>query len=249
MINSMISRFTVRNYTDKEIDEKLLNELLSVTCRSSNTGNMQLYSIIVTREKAVKEELAPAHFNQPQIYAPVVLTFCADVNRYSKWCEQRGADAGVDNIEAFTYSAIDTIIAAQTFCVAAEEEGLGICYLGTTTYNAGQIIKTLNLPKLVIPLATITVGYPAPEEIKEGKQSERLPLEGIVHNEKYSEYTPQDIDKIYKEKESLEENKEYVKINKKDNLAKVFAEIRYTRKDNEFFSKEFISAIKEQGFL
>ena len=62
--------------------DALLNELLEVAVRASNTGNMQLYSVVITRDRANKEKLAPAHFNQPMITAaPVVLTFCADANR------------------------------------------------------------------------------------------------------------------------------------------------------------------------
>ena len=43
----------------------------------------------------MKAQLAPAHFNQPMVTsAPVVLTFCADFNRFSKWCRQRKAEPG-----------------------------------------------------------------------------------------------------------------------------------------------------------
>lgn len=57
-------------------------------------------------------------------------------------------------------AAMDTLLVAQTFCTLAEEAGLGICYLGTTTYNPQMIIDILQLPELVFPLTTITVGYP-----------------------------------------------------------------------------------------
>ena len=64
--------------------------------------NMQLYSVIVTRDKQMKERLAPAHFNQPMVTgAPVVLTFCADFNRFSKWCRERKAVPGYDNPISF----------------------------------------------------------------------------------------------------------------------------------------------------
>jgi len=68
-----------------------------VAARASNTGNMQLYSVVVTRDKSQKEKLAPAHFNQPMVTeAPVVLTFCADANRFVKWASYRRTDAGFD---------------------------------------------------------------------------------------------------------------------------------------------------------
>ena len=67
MLETMKNRRTIRRYTEQAIPETLLNELLEVAARASNTGNMQLYSVVVTRDKAMKERLAPAHFNQPMI--------------------------------------------------------------------------------------------------------------------------------------------------------------------------------------
>ena len=77
------------------------------------------------------------------IQAPLVLTFCADFNRFNKWCRQRKADPGYDNFLSFMTAAIDALLAAQNCALAAEAHGLGICYLGTTTYNADKIIEIL----------------------------------------------------------------------------------------------------------
>ncbi len=242
----MKQRATLRQYSDRPVSQELLDELLEIACRASNTGNMQLYSIVVTRSAAMKQALAPAHFNQPQVTsAPVVLTFCADLNRYSQWCLQRDAQPGFDNIQSLAYAAIDAVIAAQTFCVAAEAHGLGICYLGTTTYNADQIVQVLHLPQLVMPIATVTLGYPAAQP----QPCERLPLAAVVHQERYQDYTPQAIDELFAEKEALPANRHYVQINQKQTLAQVFTDIRYTKKDNEFFSEVFIDCLRRQGFL
>jgi nitroreductase len=243
----MKNRRTIRQYSEKDIPDALLNELLEVAARASNTGNMQLYSVVVTRDKSQKEKLAPAHFNQPMITeAPVVLTFCADANRFVKWASFRKADAGFDNFQTFIAAVIDSMLFAQTFCVAAEENGLGICYLGTTTYNAAPIIGALSLPRLVVPITTVTVGYPA-EPLPE--QPERLPLGAIVHQEYYTDYTEPAIDALYRDKEALAANRSFTEENGKETLAQVFTDIRYTRKNNEFFSEEFLKVIKSQGFF
>jgi len=246
MLNLLNQHRSIRKYTDQPIDSKLLNQLLEAACRTSNTGNMQAYSIVVTTDSAIKQQLAPTHFNQPMTtQAPVVLTFCADFNRFSKWCEQRQAEPGYDNFQSFMATAIDTLLAAQTFCVAAESAGLGICYLGTTTYNAGEIINILKLPKLVVPITTITLGYPAnmPE------QTDRLPMEAVVHYETYSDFTPATIDQLYAEKENSEFYKQFVAENNKETLAQVFTDIRYSKKNNDFFSDKFLQVLKDQGFL
>ncbi|MCD8270456.1 MAG: nitroreductase family protein [Parabacteroides sp.] len=247
MIEIMKNRRSIRKYTGQDIPEQLLNELLEVAACASNTGNMQLYSVVVTRNQANKEKLAPAHFNQPMITtAPVVLTFCADANRFVKWAEQRKAEVGFDNLQTFIASTIDAMLFAQAFCDAAEEKGLGICYLGTTAYNADKIIEALSLPRLVVPIVTVTVGYPAqplPEQV------ERLPLAAVVHQETYVDYTPESIDRLYADKEALEVNKQFVKENNKETLAQVFTDVRYTKKNNEYFSEVLLKVLKDQGFM
>lgn len=246
MLEQLNQHRTIRKYSNQQIEAELLTKLLETACRASNTGNMQTYSVIATTDAVMKQQLAPAHFNQPMVtQAPVVLTFCADYNRFSKWCEHRDAEPGYDNFQSFMATAVDALIVAQTFCIAAESVGLGICYLGTTTYNAQEIIEVLKLPKLVVPVTTITLGYPA--EIPD--QTDRLPLDAVVHYETYTDFTKETIDKLYAEKEGSDFYKQFVAENNKKTLAQVFTDIRYTKKNNEFFSDKFLKALKMQGFL
>lgn len=243
---NLTDRRTIRRYTDQDISHELLEELLTQAFRASNTGNMQTYSVIVTRDADKKEALLPAHFGQPMIKAaPVVLTFCADYNRFVKWCECRQAEPGYENLQSFIGAAIDAVIVAQTFSIAAEAAGLGICYLGTTTYNADKIIDTLQLPRLVVPLVTLTVGYPA----EMPPLQDRLPLAASVHYEHYREATPADIDHWYAEKEALPDSSKFITENGKQTLAQVYTDIRYTKANNEHFSEVLLDVLKKQGYL
>lgn len=246
MIETVKNRRTIRKYQEKGIAPDLLNDLLEVSFRSSTMGGMQLYSVVVTRDADKKAALSPAHFNQPMVKeAPVVLTFCADFRRFSAWCRQRNAVPGYDNLMSFLNATMDTLLVAQTFCTLAEEAGLGICYLGTTTYNPEMIIDALSLPELVFPITTVTVGYPA----ETPAQTDRLPAEALIHAESYHDYTPQDIDGLYAYKESLEENKRFIAENGKETLAQVFTDVRYTQKDNEFMSENLLKVLRRQGFM
>lgn len=228
------NRRTIRQYTSQNVSDEMLNQLLLEASHAPTTGNMQLYSVIVTRSEEMKKKLAPCHFNQPQATGcSVLLTFCADFNRFTKWCEQRGANPGYDNLQSLVTAAIDTVAFAQQFVTAAEMKGLGCCYLGTTTYNAPDIAKILGLPTRVVPLVTISVGYPADN----GREDGRLPLQAIMHSERYHDYSPTDIDKLYAEKEAREDSKQYVAENGKQTLAQVFTDVRYTREANEHFSE------------
>ncbi len=246
MDSTFFTRRTIRKYEARDVESRLLDRILTAGTRASTTGNMQVYSIIVTRDNAIRKQLAPVHFNQPMVTeAPVMLTFCADFNRFSKWCRQREAMPGYDNFLSFMTAATDALLVAQTVCMAAEEEGLGICYLGTAIYNADKIIEVLELPAGVVPVAAVTMGWPAvvPE------QADRLPLDAVVHREKYRDFTPMMIDDLYREKESRQDNIGFITENKKKTLAQVFTDVRYKKEDNEFFSTKYLEAIRKQGFM
>ena len=155
-------RRTIRKYTQQPVSDELLNRLIGEASRTQTMGNLQLYSVVVTRKAEMKEKLAPAHFLQPMVtQAPVVLTVCADFRRTTDWCTLRDATPGFDNPLSFLNAATDALLFCQTFCCLAEEEGLGLCFLGTTIYQSQAIIDALGLPELVFPVATLTVGWPA----------------------------------------------------------------------------------------
>ncbi len=245
-MKNLTTRRTIRQYSNQEVSDALLNRLMTEAARTQTMGNLQLYSVVVTRSQEMKQRLAPAHFNQPMVTsAPVVLTICADFNRTSVWARNRKAEPGYDNFLSYQNAATDALLYTQTLCNLMDEEGLGYCYLGTTVYMPQQIIDALRLPRLVMPVATLTVGWPA----EEPPLADRLPLQSFVHSETYKDYTPQDIDTYYNYKENLEENRHYCELNHKETLAQIFTDIRYTRKDNEAMSKGLLEALKHQGFL
>ena len=246
MLDTLNNRTSIRKYTDKKVDKSDLEEVLNAACRASTTGNMQVYSIVATTSDDVKKELAGCHFNQPMVTeAPVVLTFCADFNRFNKWCKMRQAEPGYDNFLSFMTASIDALLVAQTACVAAEAKGMGICYLGTTTYLAQKIIDVLDLPKGVVPITTVTLGYAA----EKPEQIDRLPLESVLHYDKYTDYTDDAIELFYSEKEAREDNMGFVAENNKQSLAQVFTDVRYKMADNKHFSKELLNVLESQGYM
>lgn len=244
-IKTLLERRTIREYSDKTISKETLNNLLEAGIRASNCGNMQIYSIIITQDKERKKELRKFHFGQKMVEeAPLVLTICADLNRFHKWCLQRGTTVEYDNFLWLNIATIDATIVTQSISNAAEELGLGICYMGTVNYMAKPIAEFLNLPQYVVPVTTITVGYPA----EEPPLTERLPLEAVVHYETYKDYTPEDIDRLYIPFENLEQSKKYCQESNKENLAKVFTESRYKGEDSRAFSRAYMEFLLEQGF-
>ncbi|MCM1138785.1 MAG: nitroreductase family protein [Duncaniella sp.] len=239
------TRRTVRRYdSSHDVSESEILKMLEAAAQAPNTGNMQIYSVIITKDEEQKKLLAPTHFNQPSVMgASAVLTFCIDLNRFNRWCQINDAIPGMNNLQGFTWGIIDATIFAQQFCTIAEMNGLGTCYLGTTTYNAEAIAKALSLPESVIPVITLTVGYPA----ENPEISDRLPIKAIAHSEHYYQADASEISRIYAEKEQLPSSHQFVEENGKENLAQVFAEVRYPKEANEHFSHVYKEFVKNQG--
>ena len=238
-------RRSIRKYSRRGIPEGLIEALAVEASRAATMGNMQLYSLVVTEDGPEREALAAAHHHQPMVLeAPAVLTFCADFHRFSRWCEERDAAPGYGNFVSFINAATDTLLFAQAFITLAEECGLGTCILGTTVYNPDKIIEALRLPPLVVPVLTVTLGWPdeAPE------QTDRLPVEAILHAGHYHDYTAEDIDRIYAEKEALPESRYFVELNGTENLAQVFTRFRFTRQECLEMSAKMREVLKSQGF-
>jgi len=88
ILSTIFNHRSVRSYKNTPIAKEILDDILLAASRGSNTGNMQVYSIVVTQDQILKNQLAPAHFNQKMVMeAPIVMTFCADFNRFNLWCE------------------------------------------------------------------------------------------------------------------------------------------------------------------
>ena len=236
---------SIRRFRAELPEQKLLDEILQAGTRASNTGNMQAYSVVVTTNAELLDKLCACHYRQPAAGAPVQLTFCADFNRFSRWCLQRNAQPGFGNFLSFLVAYGDAMLAAQNVCLAAEEKGLGICYLGTVLYNADKIIDILSLPKGVVPAATVALGYPD----EQPPLTDRLPLQAVVHRETYRDYSPEDIDRLYAEKEALPLHRELPAVNKKETLAQIFTDIRYPKAANDAASEKLLEVLKRQGFL
>jgi nitroreductase len=246
MIDTIFSHRSIRKYRPDAIPGEVMDRVLEAGSRASTTGNMQVYSMVVTKKEALRKQLWEAHFKQDMVLqAPVHITFCADFNRFNKWCRSRKADPGYDNFLSFFTASIDALLASQNVALEAEAHGLGICYLGTATYMADRIIEILSLPEGVVPVAALVLGYPD----EEPGLTDRLPMDAVVHEETYQDYSEDDIDRIYEERESSRLTLDLLEENQKETLAQVFTDNRYTRKDNIHFSSQFLEVIRRQGFM
>ncbi len=245
---------SIRKYKKTPVKKELIQKILDAGTRASSSGNMQPYSIIVTTDEDLKKELLPLHFNQSMVMdAPVLVTFCADFNRMRKWLKLNQAPENFDNLMSYLIGMIDATLASQNVALAAEAEGLGICFMGTTLASNKEISKVLKLPSHCVPVVGFSLGYP--DEMPEKR--DRLPLDGIVHYETYKDYSDTRIEEIYHQKET-EGMKRYQKDPKlremmreggAENLAQVYTKLKYTRESHLNYSKDVFDCLEEAGFL
>ena len=229
-------------------------QILEAGVRASSSGNMQAYSIIVTRDRALRERLYEPHMEQNMVLdAPVLLTFCADFFRMRRWLQLSDAPDGFDNFMSFMVAAIDAVLVSQNVALAAEENGLGICYMGSTLANCDKIGEILELPAGVVPVAGFSLGYPD----EDPALRDRLPLDGLVHYETYEAYSDERIRQIYHEREvagwerymSMPDLRKMVEESGVENLAQLYSTVKYTRESHEQVLEECAGLPGRAGFL
>ena len=174
---------SVRAYTSEPVPRSMVREIVAAGQRSSTSSNLQLYSVVAVTEAETRDELARLCGDQEHIrQAPVFLAWCADASRLARVCAARGYQQVTDHVENFLVAAVDVAILMQTATLAAESMQLGMCYIGGIRNDLQAVIDLLQLPKLVVPISGMTLGWPASQPT----QRPRLATEAILHWERYS---------------------------------------------------------------
>jgi len=245
---------SIRAYKSDPVSEETLTEILEAGIRASSSGNMNTYSIIVTRDQELRKKLLEPHMQQRMVIeAPVFLTFCADFHRMRRWLAINSAPDGFDNFMSFMVAAIDAILVSQNVALAAEARGLGICYLGSTLASCDRIGEILELPKGVVPVVGFSLGYPA----ENPPLRDRLPFEGLVHYQKYQDYDDDQIQAIYRERDikgwkrymSSPRLRKIIEESGVENLAQVYSIVKYTRESHQAYSQTVLNYLKAQEFM
>ena len=245
---------SIRRYRPEPVDDELVEDLLAAGLRASSSGNMQTFSVVVSRDRAMRERLHLAHMEQDMVLeAPLVVTFCADFRRMRKWLRINDAPDNFDDFFAFLVAAIDAVLASQNVALAAESRGLGICYMGSTLANADQIGEILELPEGVFPVVGFALGWPD----EDPPPRDRLPLDGLVHRETYRDHTDAEIREIYRERDragwdrymSIPRLRELVEEHGVENLAQIYTVVKYTREGHQKYTKTVLEYLATQGFL
>jgi len=184
VIQLLTSHSSVRDYTDYQLTEQDLSELLEAGQHAASSHFVQAYSVVWVRDSKKREKLGELSKNPKQIVgAGAVLLFCADFCRLEEAAKLHGKEIPLGPAENLLVAVTDVALFAQNVAVAAESKGYGICYIGGVRNAPDEISKLVGLPKGVFPTFAMTIGVPA----KRNEVKPRLPLEAILHEDTYDQ--------------------------------------------------------------
>ncbi len=232
-------RASLRNFADRDIEPEVIDLLMQTACNAPSGGNNQPVSIIKIRDEATRVKLGEMCW-QPFIgKAPLNLLFCMDLHR-----NEMLADFGEVPYTAghafrhFWISFQDTLIAAQNVCTAADAMGLGSCYIGTIMERFDECVEMFELPKLVVPVVLVVIGYPASKPPIRKKFTPQV----MVHDGKYHDYNPAELYAQYTERE----NDRHIELN--ENNIKLFHDVCQAVKGKEY-ADELTERVKQRGWI
>ena len=181
-IEQIYRHASVRQYRPDPLPAEKVEQIVAAGQRSATSSNLQTYSVVVVTDLEKRARLAELCGDQRFIVeAPAFLAWCADLSRLERISQMRGYRQESSYVESFLVAAMDAAIAMQTATLAAESMGLGTCYIGAIRNEPDKVIELLRLPRLVFPVAGMTLGWPTVEP----RTRPRLPLDVVLHWEQY----------------------------------------------------------------
>ena len=203
----LMKRRSARNFKDQEIPEKVIEQLVDAANNAPSGGNIQPISIILVQEAEARKELAKMVGDQPWVkHAPLSMIFCIDFHRLKKWASMSDTEyKGEQALRSFLIAYADLMCSAQNVVVLAEDHGLGSVYIGTILQAIDPARERFSIPKYVLPMMVLTIGYPKSVP----KRIPKLKREVIAHREKYRVPSDGQIKKAFEDKYGdLDENVE-----------------------------------------
>ncbi|MTD40576.1 oxygen-insensitive NADPH nitroreductase [Erwinia sp. CPCC 100877] len=177
-IDLICSHRSIRHFTDRGISDEQREAIIASAQAASSSSFLQCSSIIRITDSAMREQLVTLTGGQRHVaQAPEFWVFCADFNRHLQICPE--AQLGL--AEQLLLGVVDTAMMGQNAMLAAESLGMGGVYIGGIRNSIEQVAELLELPRHVLPLFGLCLGWPADNpDLKP-----RLPASLVVHENRY----------------------------------------------------------------
>ncbi len=202
VIETILQHRSIRRFEDRPLTDEQIRTIVECAQAASTSSYVQAYSIIGVKDPEKKRKLAELAGNQSYVERNGhFFVFCADFHRHELIGELEGKDVlpSLESTEKFMVALIDTALAAQNAAIAAESMGLGICYIGGLRNNLPEVCQLLNIPKRVIPLFGLAVGYPA----QTPDPKPRLPFEHVYHEDEYNQDRARFLEQLQRYNETV----------------------------------------------
>lgn len=170
LIECIESRSSIRGFSDEDVPEDLVLEMIRIGNRAPSAGNLQARDFVIVRDRDIISKLTAAALGQKFIEeAPVVIVCCANHDRIANY-GQRGRDL---------YCIQDVSAAVQNMLLFITASGYGSCWIGA--FEERGVSEAVRLPKHIRPVAMLPIGRP----ISAGRQTSRMAVKDIVHENKW----------------------------------------------------------------
>ncbi len=231
-ILQLMQRKSVRSFTDQDIEETIVQEILQAAVQAPTAGNQQLYTILRISDPEILQKLADSCDHQPFIAeGKLVLLFCADCLKWYDAYKYAGCEPRHPGAGDLLLAVDDAMVAAQNAVVAAHSYGIGSCYIGDIMENMEEVRDFLSLPEYVFPATLLVFGYPT-EQQKNRPKPERMDLQHIVHDDQYRRMDEKELRRMFEKRAEGEEFDAWVRA---------FCR----RKHNSAFAKEMTRSVKK----
>lgn len=170
LVEAIKTRRSIRRFTDKPVDDKLIKQIIELGNLAPSAGNLQPRDFVVVKNQETKDKLTQAALNQKFISkASHVIVVCANMKRVTPY-GNRGHEL---------YTIQDTAAAIQNMLLAVVDLGLASCWIGA--FNENMVVEILDLPSYIRPVAILPIGFSDAGP----KESTRIPIEDLIRFERW----------------------------------------------------------------
>ncbi len=211
-LDAIMDRRSILHFKEQEVPQEVLDQVLMAAVRAPSPGGslttgyrgMHAFSVIVVRDRERRAELNKMLCEGKKEClekAPVSLVFCVDLNRVNRWAELEGGIPHFKGIGVLWVALRGTYCAAENALIAAYSLGLGAQYVQEIVWQPYETLQFFKLPKRVLPVAMLVMGYPDEEKLP--PPAPVPPLEAIVYDEVYYNATDQELVSYFEPKEKF----------------------------------------------
>lgn len=193
LLQILIDRKSIRNFKTAPVAEDIAGRIVEMGQHAPSACNFQTYSIVWVKDAGIREKVWNACFVPNAIRkSPLLFVICADIRRLMKVLDYLGHDHCLKHGQGYALklmSIIDAVLVAENMTISAECYGLGSVFIGSALANK-KVIEALNLPKGVLPLTLLCIGY----SDEQPPTRPRLPLKSILHIDQYRDVAEKEIE-------------------------------------------------------